>query len=138
MNIANDMTELVGKTPMVFLNRMTKGCHAKIAAKLEFFNPASSVKDRIGLSMIVDAEKSGKLKPGMTIVEPTSGNTGISLAMAAKVEGYRLVVVMPENTSPERTELLRLWGAEIIYSSPVGGSNEAVRHAKELAEQRPD
>jgi cysteine synthase B len=107
-------------------------------AKLEDRNPTGSIKDRPALAMIEAAEADGTLTPGAKILEPTSGNTGISLAMAARLKGYDLVVVMPENTSRERTELLTMWGAEIIYSDAVGGSNESVRVAKELAAQRPD
>ena len=133
----NSLLESVGGTPLIGLPRLSPSPEVRLWAKMEDRNPTGSIKDRPALAMINEAEERGDLQPGDTLLEPTSGNTGISLAMAAKVKGYQLVVVMPENTSPERTELLRLWGAEIIYSSPVGGSNEAVRHAKELAEQRP-
>jgi cysteine synthase B len=105
---------------------------------LEDRNPTGSVKDRAALSMIERAEREGLLTPGCTILEPTSGNTGISLAMAATLKGYKLVCVMPENTSPERSQLLRMWGAEIITSPAAGGSNEAVRVAKGIAAERPD
>ena len=105
---------------------------------MEDRNPTGSIKDRTAISMINEAEKSGQLKPGATILEPTSGNTGISLAMAAKVRGYKLICVMPENTSPERRQLLEMWGAKIISSPAAGGSNEAVRVAKELAAQNPE
>jgi cysteine synthase B len=107
-------------------------------AKLEDRNPTGSIKDRAALSMLDAAEASGALKPGSTILEPTSGNTGISLAMAAKVRGYHLICVMPENTSPERRQLLEMWGAKIISSPAAGGSNEAVRVAKELSLANPD
>ncbi|MCX6418500.1 MAG: pyridoxal-phosphate dependent enzyme, partial [Actinobacteria bacterium] len=107
-------------------------------AKLEDRNPTGSVKDRAALSMIEAAEADGTLTPGCTILEPTSGNTGISLAMAARLKGYKLICVMPENTSPERSQLLRMWGAEIISSQAAGGSNEAVRVAKEISAQNPD
>jgi len=107
-------------------------------AKLEDRNPTGSIKDRAALAMVEAAEKDGLLRPGCTILEPTSGNTGISLAMAAKLKGYRLVCVMPENTSVERRQLLRMWGAEIVSSPAAGGSNEAVRLAKQLAEEHPD
>ena len=107
-------------------------------AKLEDRNPTGSVKDRAALAMITQAEKDGLLHPGSTLLEPTSGNTGISLAMVARQRGYRLVCVMPENTSSERTQLLRMWGAEVIYSPAAGGSNEAVRVAKRIAEENPD
>jgi cysteine synthase B len=105
---------------------------------MEDRNPTGSIKDRTALSMLDAAELSGQLKPGATILEPTSGNTGISLAMAAKVRGYRLICVMPENTSPERRQLLEMWGAKIISSPAAGGSNEAVRVAKELAAENPE
>jgi [CysO sulfur-carrier protein]-thiocarboxylate-dependent cysteine synthase len=105
---------------------------------MEDRNPTGSIKDRTAIAMINAAEASGQLKPGATILEPTSGNTGISLAMAAKVRGYKLICVMPENTSPERRQLLEMWGAEIISSPAAGGSNEAVRVAKELAAKNPD
>lgn len=104
---------------------------------MEDRNPTGSIKDRTALSMIEAAERDGLLKPGSTILEPTSGNTGISLAMAAKVRGYKLICVMPENTSPERRQLLEMWGAEIISSPAAGGSNEAVRVAKEIAAENP-
>jgi cysteine synthase B len=105
---------------------------------MEDRNPTGSIKDRTAMAMIDDAEKTGKLKPGATILEPTSGNTGISLAMVAKVRGYKLICVMPENTSIERTQILEMWGAKIIYSPAAGGSNEAVRVAKDLAAENPD
>jgi cysteine synthase B len=107
-------------------------------AKLEDHNPTGSIKDRAALRMVLEAEKEGLLKPGCTILEPTSGNTGISLAMAAKLKGYRIVCVMPENTSEERRQILGMWGAEIVSSPAAGGSNEAVRVAKRLAEEHPD
>jgi cysteine synthase B len=110
----------------------------RLWAKLEDRNPTSSVKDRVALGLIESAEKEGRLKPGDTILEPTSGNTGIGLAMAAKLKGYRLICVMPENTSEERRQILRMYGAEIISSNAAGGSNEAVRVAKELAAEHPD
>ena len=109
----------------------------RLWAKLEDRNPTGSVKDRAALAMIEAAERDGTLRPGDTLLEPTSGNTGISLAMAASLKGYRLVCVMPENTSQERTQLLRMWGAEIIYSDAAGGSNEAVRMARGLAVENP-
>jgi cysteine synthase B len=105
---------------------------------LEDRNPTGSIKDRAALRMVEQAEADGLLTPGATILEPTSGNTGISLAMAAKLKGYRLVCVMPENTSAERTQLLRMWGAEVVYSPGAGGSNEAVRVARRMAEEHPD
>jgi cysteine synthase B len=110
----------------------------RLWAKLEDRNPTGSIKDRAALRMVEEAERHGQLRPGCTILEPTSGNTGISLAMAARLKGYRLVCVMPENTSIERKQLLRMWGAEIVSSPAAGGSNEAVRVAKQLAEEHPD
>ena len=134
----NSLLESVGGTPLIGLPHLSPSPDVRLWAKMEDRNPTGSIKDRPALAMINQAESRGELIPGDTLLEPTSGNTGISLAMAAKVKGYRMVAVMPENTSPERSELLRMWGARIIYSSPTGGSNEAVRHAKELAEKNPD
>ncbi|MBL1068468.1 PLP-dependent cysteine synthase family protein [Streptomyces sp. 7-21] len=128
----------VGNTPLVRLPRLSPAENVRIWAKLEDRNPTGSVKDRPALFMIEQAEKDGRLKPGCTILEPTSGNTGISLAMAARLKGYRIVCVMPENTSSERRQLLAMWGAEIISSPAAGGSNTAVRVAKELAAEHPD
>jgi cysteine synthase B len=117
---------------------MSPSPDVRLWAKLEDMNPTASIKDRAALRMVEQAEKDGLLRPGCTILEPTSGNTGISLAMAAKLRGYRLVCVMPENTSVERKQLLSMWGAEIVSSPAAGGSNEAVRVAKRLAEEHPD
>ncbi|GAA1964194.1 cysteine synthase [Nocardioides panacihumi] len=133
----------VGNTPLVGLPRLSpgvlpNGAEVRLWAKLEDRNPTGSIKDRPALKMIEQGEKDGLLRPGCTILEPTSGNTGISLAMAAKLKGYRIVCVMPENTSEERRQLLRMWGAEIVSSVAAGGSNEAVRVAKRLAEEHPD
>src|SRR3546814_700067 len=133
----------VGGTPLIGLPRLSPGPQAngtevRIWAKLEDRNPTGSIKDRPALRMIEQAEKDGLLRPGCTILEPTSGNTGISLAMAAKLKGYRLVCVMPENTSEERRLLLRMWGAEIFSSPAAGGSNEAVRVAKKMGGEHPD
>lgn len=128
----------VGHTPLVGLPTMSPSPQVRLWAKLEDRNPTGSVKDRAALSMIEAAEADGTLTPGCTILEPTSGNTGISLAMAARLKGYKLICVMPENTSPERSQLLRMWGAEIIPSPAAGGSNEAVRVAKEISAQNPD
>ena len=128
----------VGGTPLVGLPRLSPSPDVRLWAKLEDQNPTGSIKDRAALRMVEDAEKDGTLRPGCTILEPTSGNTGISLAMAARLKGYRLVCVMPENTSVERKQLLAMWGAEIVSSPAAGGSNEAVRVAKILAEEHPD
>jgi len=128
----------VGNTPLVGLPRLSPSEDVRLWAKLEDRNPTGSVKDRAALRMIEQAEKDGLLAPGCTILEPTSGNTGISLAMAARLKGYKIVCVMPENTSAERTQILRMWGAEIVYSPGAGGSNEAVRVARRMAEEHPD
>ncbi|MBB5935202.1 PLP-dependent cysteine synthase family protein [Streptomyces zagrosensis] len=128
----------VGNTPLVGLPRLSPSAQVRVWAKLEDRNPTGSTKDRPALHMIEQAEKNGRLTPGCTILEPTSGNTGISLAMAARLKGYRIVCVMPENTSEERRQLLAMWGAEIISSPAAGGSNTAVRIAKELATEHPD
>ena len=128
----------VGGTPLVGLPRLSPSPDVRLWAKLEDRNPTGSIKDRPALRMIEEAEKDGTLRPGCTILEPTSGNTGISLAMAAKLKGYRIVCVMPENTSEERRQLLRMWGAEIVSSPAAGGSNEAVRVAKRISEEHPD
>jgi cysteine synthase len=128
----------VGGTPLVGLPRLSPSPDVRLWAKLEDRNPTGSVKDRAALRMVEVAERDGTLRPGCTILEPTSGNTGISLAMAAKLKGYRLVCVMPENTSAERRQLLQMWGAEIVSSPAAGGSNEAVRVAKQVAADHPD
>jgi cysteine synthase B len=134
----DDLLASVGGTPLVGLPTLSPTPDVRLWAKLEDRNPTGSIKDRVGLAMIRHAEKDGTLRPGCTILEPTSGNTGISLAMAARLRGYRLVCVMPENTSDERRQLLRMWGAEIVSSPAAGGSNEAVRVAKEMAREHPD
>jgi [CysO sulfur-carrier protein]-thiocarboxylate-dependent cysteine synthase len=134
----DSLLDSVGGTPLVGLPRLSPSPDVRLWAKLEDRSPTGSVKDRIALAMIERAEKDGQLRPGCTILEPTSGNTGISLAMAAKLRGYRLVCVLPENTSEERRQLLRMWGAEIVSSPAVGGSNEAVRVAKRIASEHPD
>jgi len=138
MKIANDMTELIGNTPLVWLNKIGQDCPAKIAGKLEFFNPASNVKDRIGVSMVLDAERQGKLKPGMTIVEPTSGNTGIALAWVAAAKGYKLVLTMPESMTIERRKILKLLGAEIVLTPAEEGMIGAVNRAIQINEQNND
>ncbi len=133
----DSLLDSLGRTPLVGLPRLSPGASARLWAKLEDRNPTGSVKDRAAFYMVAQAEKDGLLKPGCTLLEPTSGNTGISLAMVAKLRGYRLVCVMPENTSAERRQLLEMYGAEIIFSPAAGGSNEAVRVAKELAAGNP-
>jgi cysteine synthase len=134
----DSLLDSVGGTPLVGLPRLSPTPDVRLWAKLEDMNPTGSIKDRAALKMIEVAEKDGTLRPGCTILEPTSGNTGISLAMAAKLRGYRIVCVMPENTSIERRQLLTMWGAEIVSSPAAGGSNEAVRLAKRIAEEHPD
>jgi cysteine synthase B len=134
----DSLLDSVGHTPLVGLPRLSPSADVRLWAKLEDRNPTGSVKDRAALAMVLDAETRGVLTPGATLLEPTSGNTGISLAMVAKQRGYQLVCVMPENTSAERAQLLAIWGAKIIYSPAAGGSNEAVRVAKEIANENPD
>lgn len=133
LKIAEDITKLIGNTPLVYLNRLNKGGFAKIAAKLEFFNPCSSVKDRIALSMIEEAEKQGKIGEDTVIIEPTSGNTGIALAAVCAVRGYKLVLVMPETMSIERGKLLSVFGVEIILTVGTEGMAGAVKKAQEIA-----
>jgi cysteine synthase len=134
----DSLIDSVGGTPLVGLPTLSPSPDVRLWAKLEDQNPTGSIKDRAALAMILRAEKEGRLHPGATILEPTSGNTGISLAMVASQRGYKLVCVMPENTSIERTQLLTMWGAEIIPSPAAGGSNEAVRVAKGIAAEHPD
>ena len=134
----DSLLDSVGRTPLVGLPRLSPSPDVRLWAKLEDRNPTGSVKDRAAFFMVEQAEKEGLLQPGATILEPTSGNTGISLAMVAKLRGYQLIVVMPENTSAERRQLLEMYGATIIYSPAAGGSNEAVRVAKRLAAENPD
>ncbi|MCE4266482.1 MULTISPECIES: cysteine synthase A [Rhodococcus] len=133
--IYNNVTELVGRTPLVRLNRLTEGLDAQVVVKLEFYNPANSVKDRIGVAIIDAAEKSGALKPGGTIVEGTSGNTGIALAMVGAARGYKVILTMPETMSTERRVMLRAYGAEIVLTPGSEGMAGAVAKAKEIVEQ---
>jgi [CysO sulfur-carrier protein]-thiocarboxylate-dependent cysteine synthase len=132
------LLESVGHTPLVGLPHLSPSESVRLWAKLEDYNPTGSIKDRAVLTMIKAAEADGTLRPGATILEPTSGNTGISLAMTAKLRGYRMICVMPENTSSERKHLLAIWGAEIVSTPAEGGSNEAIRVAKQLASEHPD
>jgi len=137
MKIANNVTELIGNTPLVRLNRLTQGAVAQVAAKLEFYNPAHSVKDRIGASMIGAAEQAGLIKPDTIVVEPTSGNTGIALAMVCAARGIKCVLTMPETMSKERRMLLRAYGAELILTPGPEGMGGAIRRAEELAASDP-
>ena len=138
MAIAKDVTELIGNTPLVRLNRVTEGAVAEIVAKLEFYNPAKSVKDRIGFAMIDAAEKDGTLTKDKTIVEPTSGNTGIALAMVAAAKGYKIKLFMPETFSKERRILLRAYGAELVLTPGPEGMGGAIKRAEELAASEPE
>lgn len=135
--IYNDITEIFGKTPLVRLNSVTKGLGATVLAKLEFYNPSASVKDRLGVAIVDAAEKSGELKPGGTIIEATSGNTGIALAMVGAARGYNVVLTMPETMSNERKLLLRAYGAELILTPGSEGMKGAVAQSEQIAASRP-
>jgi cysteine synthase A len=137
MPIANDVTQLVGNTPLVRLRRLTEGAKAEVVAKLEFYNPAHSVKDRIGVSMIEAAEKAGKIKPDTILLEPTSGNTGIALAFVCAAKGYKLVLTMPETMSKERRVLLKAYGAQLILTPGSEGMPGAIKRAEEMAASDP-
>jgi cysteine synthase A len=138
MRIAESLVDLVGDTPLLRLARLFQGAPARVLGKLEFFNPGSSVKDRTGLAMVLAAERSGKLKRGMTIVEPTSGNTGIALAWIAAVRGYKLILTMPESMSKERRQLLGFLGATVVLTPAVSGMGGAVAKASEILASTPD
>lgn len=138
MKIANNVTELIGNTPLVRLNRLTEGLSAQVVAKLEYFNPAHSVKDRIGVAMIEAAERAGIITPETIIVEPTSGNTGIALAMVCAQRGYQLILIMPDTMSKERRKLLRAYGAQLILTPGSEGMAGAIAKANEMAAQNPN
>ena len=138
MNIAKSITDLIGNTPLLELQNLSRGLPARVAVKLEFFNPGSSVKDRIALAMVEAAEREGKIKPGTTIVEATSGNTGIGLAMVCAAKGYKLVITMPESMSKERKMLLRAYGAELVLTPAAEGMNGAIAIAEEFVKNHPE
>src|SRR5258708_692020 len=133
MKIANDVTELIGNTPLVRIRKLAKGAPAEVVAKLEFYNPAHSVKDRIGLAMINAADQAGKIKPDTIILEPTSGNTGIALAMVCAARGYKCALIMPDTMSKERRMLLRAYGADLVLTPGSEGMPGAIKKAEEMA-----
>src|SRR5512146_3333079 len=137
MHIANSVTDLVGNTPLVRINRLTQGCAAEVVAKLEYQNPAHSVKDRIGVAMIDAAEKAGKIKKDTIVLEPTSGNTGIGLAFVCAARGYKCTLIMPDTMSKERRMLLRAYGAELILTPGSEGMPGCIKKAEELAARDP-
>lgn len=139
MKIKNTVTELIGSTPLLRLHKMEEkfGAQAEVIAKVEFFNPAGSVKDRVGYNMVIEAEKEGRLKPGGTIIEPTSGNTGVGIAMTCAARGYKAIMVMPESMSVERRTLLKALGAELVLTDKELGMQGSVDKAKELLEEIP-
>ncbi len=138
MAVHSSILDLIGNTPMVDISALSPNPGVRILAKLEGQNPAGSIKDRIAWNMVQDAEADGTLTPGRTIIEPSSGNTGIALSMIARTRGYPIKIVMPENVSPERRQALEVWGAEIIVTPGAEGSNGAVRHARALADEHPE